>query len=254
MKRAKWALIGLLFAATAWAGWALRGDSGAAALAVALEAEELRAEGFLVAQEASRRELTAALDDQGALRAEIDRLGEALGARPRVREVTKWRTSEIEVPVDRFLPGACPPPGETPASAGTPSVSFEARGAEARLVAREGNTVATGVVELWKTKPPPEELLGTAAWQTPLSQILVATERRPTPWRVIAMLGATTDEQVEGGLVFHKTGRIGWYGRAGYALDPSSTSTYDPSSESYQSVSGDKWALAGGVAITLGRK
>lgn len=130
-----------------------------------LEAAQLEVAGLTTAHRATVRELE---DEADSLR-EI--ISETRLAAPdaEVREVTRWRTRDVEIPCpsggDEGTGGSVPPPhraGSNPARpVPSPSISlgFEVRSAE--LETRAGNRIFVAELDVIRTAPPPEEVIAT---------------------------------------------------------------------------------------------
>lgn len=152
----------------------------------------------------------ASRDREGVLRYAVDRnklLTQAvedleltladLGAKdPEVREVIRWRTPDIEVPAAVVCPDVAEP-GPAPAPRPAP-FAFRVEGAEARLITELGNIFATGTVELWRTRPPPETILGETIWRTDVTELMVTPESVPQEVRRWALGLGWTGGQYQG--------------------------------------------------------
>ncbi len=54
-----------------------------------------------------------------------------------------------------------------------PVIEVQVRGTEARLETAEGAVSAVGEVQVWRTRPEPEELLGRRPWRADLSAFIL---------------------------------------------------------------------------------
>jgi len=117
------------------------------------EAALLEANGFATSMAFS----SAALERQlGELKPEVDRLRKALDAKPKVKEVIKWRTEEVPVYAGGETTEVECPDG-TIYNVPCPEVRVAVEGAEARLETEGNNIVALGEVTIIRTTPLPEE-------------------------------------------------------------------------------------------------
>lgn len=249
----------LVLLASVSLAWAVRGFIASAEIGNERERarERLAAQeaGYVAAQEASKKVLLDKIRDYNVLQDAYDGLQEHVsGLTPQV--VTRWQTKEIEVPVEKIvrvpvekvveIPGASPdcPLPET--------VSFSIHGADAHVESRKGNLFAVGQAELWRTEPPPETLLGVAAWEDELTEI--ASLRAYTrPWRATVLLGTSDLADIRLGLVWQRRSRFGLWFMGGYDPNPESRDFLSDYDGNY-SFSADKFGVAGGVSLTLGRR
>jgi hypothetical protein len=181
------------------------------------EARALAAQDLIVAERISTRNARAAhselAEESEHLREQLDAIRETTGSAPEVVERVRWRTREVEIPIDR----ACPtdPPSSRPTGGdddqglpSPPTFSLQVRGLEARVTTRQGNRVALGEVEVWRTRPPPETLLATLPWETRLTQY-ESTEVGPGPgWAVGPLVGVSKDGVAYGAVVQAKPWRL----------------------------------------------
>jgi hypothetical protein len=197
-----WALIPLVIAVFAIQTCALvnRGNKVDDLRQTAEEAE-LRAEGLAVAQQQTERQLKDALDD-------ADQLREQLAAAPRgstPREVVKWRTKSVEIPVPSSpCDGSSSPPQDEPGSVLSPPTpapfSVRLEGTQATLQTRKGSMFVVGSVDIVRVTPEPEELLARLPWETDATEFLVAAPapRRRAGWGVGPAVGLVDGEWVYG--------------------------------------------------------
>lgn len=182
----------------------------AEARARGLEAEALRAQGYVVAAEASNRELTSKL---GALRQQVDEL-KAAGVAKKVDSVLTWRTAPARVTVTASAPpaslGAPGPaagdpvgvPGESsPNAPEQVALELDVRGREARLETREGNQMLVGEVEVWQTDVDPDALLATLPYDVDATDLVRATRPRVRRWGAGPVLGLTGGKVALGAIV-----------------------------------------------------
>jgi hypothetical protein len=231
-------LLGGGCACGSWIASSLRAAWGRAADAERIaEARQLLAQGAIVEQQLAQQALARAVEDSHGLERQLHRLRRQLEGRPKFRELTRWRTQEIEVPVDRLVPGATV---AVPCPAGE-ALAFDIRGAEARIETRAGNTVLVGQAQLWRVRPPPEEQLGSAEFLADASELVVARERaRARRWRLTPYLGLSSEPAAVLGAVWQRRGQFGWWVQASRGV---------PLADNH--VGGT--TLAGGVALSLGR-
>lgn len=159
------------------------------------EAKRLTAEGLLVSETASRREVE---EELGSLRGQIDSMATLLGRKPKVVEVVKWRTNEIPIPVPaarRECPdGTAAPP--------CPPVAIEVAGREARLETVNGNTVAVGEIDVWRTAPLPREKVATVPWEVDGSKLVRIEKPALSPrWYVGGQVGVLNSKFALGPVV-----------------------------------------------------
>jgi len=201
-----------------------------AAAVKAAEAAKAKIEGLNAAQDVDQASIDAIGEQRDGMRTEIETLRDRLrviGARdPEVRTVTEWLTREIEVPVDRLveIPADCAEPE-------APSLYFRIEGTSAQIVTAADNTFAVGVVELWRTEPEPEELLGTAPWETDVTELfIVETPAQKRRLRWTAMFGAVFADEASGvgytaKLQWRATRRFGLF--AGSTWSRSTSTSFD---------------------------
>ena len=79
-------------------------------------------------------------------------------------------------------------------------------------------------------------------------------EERLASWRAEVRLGVTTAPGVDVGLSWHRRSRFGWWASLRYDLDPTTSTTFDSSAEQFLTDAADRYELAGGIALTLGRR
>jgi hypothetical protein len=137
----------------------MRAAAKAASLTKQLQASEaarLEAEGIVVSERATQKAL---LDEADRLQAEIGILTQQLGQKPKIREVTKWKTGEVVVwpgmPSDPAAPCA---DDASPKGFDCPPVKVSVAGVSASLETNEGNVVVTGNVDIVRESPPPREV------------------------------------------------------------------------------------------------
>lgn len=156
------------------------------------EAKRLTAENLLVSETASRRQVE---DELGTLRGQVDSMATLLGRKPKVVEVVKWRTQEVPIPVppvDRECPDGSPAPP-------CPPVAIEVAGREARLETVNGNTVALGEIDVWRTQPLPREKVATVPWEVDGSKLVRTEKPALSPrWYVGAQVGVLGGEAAVG--------------------------------------------------------
>lgn len=147
------------------------------------EAAEARARGLQAAVQSSRDALRDSVGRSLELAGEVKLLEAelaAVGARePEVIETTRWRARPIPVKGDRILVDVPVPADCESCWSGLPDFELEPRGAEARLRTEKGNVFAVGTVELWRTAPPPEALLGVTGWRQDVTEVLRIREPEP---------------------------------------------------------------------------
>lgn len=156
------------------------------------EAKRLAAEELLVAETASRKQVE---NELGSLRGQVDSMATLLGKKPKVVEVVKWRTKEIPIPMpadDRECPDGSPAPP-------CPPVAVEVAGNEARLETVNGNTVAVGEIDVWRTSPLPREKVATVPWEVDGSKLVKVEKPALSPrWYVGAQVGVLAGEAALG--------------------------------------------------------
>lgn len=218
MKR--WHLV-VALVLVALGGFALVGHIDRVRLTAQAEAEAARMElqGWRAAKVKAEDDLAVVTSQAHHLEEEIAELAEALGRRPKVRETVRWRSKEIAVP-GGLLEGMVWPEEDEPYEAApelpgepseAPEIRFQVRGTEARVESRAGNLFAVGEVELWKTFPPPEALLGTAPWEATVTELSVDEPPKRKRGPYVLGVGLTTD----GSWIAHAAGPIkgpwGWW-------------------------------------------
>jgi hypothetical protein len=192
-----WALVALgVYAAGATYLLMLRRDRAAEVRREA-DAAALRAAGAVVAEPATPRAISATLapvaDQVAAVRRAVP------SARP--VEALTWRTDTMTVPCPAAEPAARPPAHPTVVDK-LPELRIEARGTEARLETDNGAVAAVGEVELWRTAPPPEEMLGRRAWRADVSRLLRAEPMAPRRgWAAGPAIGWSRGGAVYGAVV-----------------------------------------------------
>lgn len=204
-------------------GFAVLGHIDRVCLTAQAEAEAARMElrGWRAAKVKAEDDLAVVTSQAHHLKEEIAELTEALGRRPKVRETVRWRSKEIAVPGGLLEGMVWPdePEGSLPSEGyknadeqpAAPEIRFQVRGTDARVESRAGNLFAVGEVELWKTYPPPEALLGTAPWEASVTELSVdgPPKRKRGPY--VLGVGLTTD----GSWIAHAAGPIkgpwGWW-------------------------------------------
>jgi hypothetical protein len=192
-----WAVLLLVLGAGGWGLYAAGQRSQADDLDKArkdAEAERLKAEEADVAAEATKKELEEKISESLILAADYEDLKARYGAKPKT--VTKWRTRDVEVPVEvavRQEPTVIrePYPVEvqvpcdidpTDITARCPEVcAWRAAGEQMTVSTVEGNTVAKGAVEMWRTRPEPEVYLGRGAIQADLFEVEPVRPPRARP-------------------------------------------------------------------------
>jgi hypothetical protein len=186
------------------------------------EAGELERAGFLVAERSKRAELDAAVAKVPALQAEIDRLTEQLGRKPKV--VTVERIVTAPAPAEG-VPRPAPPPGEPcPDCLFAAGDAGEIRVDSAHLETAKGNEVVALSAECWRLTPEPSTriLAGTASAQ--VSRVLVEVPRGAPGW---------------GGGVLGGIGSQGWIA-TGQVISPPLIG--DHLSAAVQASGGDGWS------------
>jgi hypothetical protein len=205
-----WALLAVLAAAAVQ-----RARGKAAEAERQLEAARAEQAGAIVAQQIAQEALDASLDREAGLTAQLDRVAQ-VAPKTTVREIVRWRSGEIEVAAETL----CPEPGTTPQAQPAPiPIRFRIAGVEARLESQKGNLFAVGSVELWRTSPLPEEMLGRAPWKSgellaPKVELGASLSRfawgprRPKHWRTGWFAGpailSATDGRLTAGIA------LGW--------------------------------------------
>lgn len=162
----------------------------------AREADRLRIEGFEVSGLASQRELMRVMDRAATLADQVRRLKRDAG-RVQVREVVRWQTREVEVPV----PGVPVECEECGAAVACPEVAVAVSGTEARVETRRGNWLALGEVTVERTQPPPREVVATVPWQADLTRYMRAPEPHAARWMAGPAVGVSGDGALVGGMV-----------------------------------------------------
>lgn len=170
----------------------------------AREADRLRLEGFETAGLADQRELMRVMDRAATLAEQVRRLKREAG-RVEVREVVRWQTREVQVPV----PGAPAECEECGAPVACPEVAVAVSGTEARVETRRGNWLALGEVTIERTQPPPREVIATVPWQADLTRYLRAPEPTSPRWMAGPAL-AVSGEGAMGGAVILGPERVAW--------------------------------------------
>lgn len=250
-------LLLLLAAGTAiasyWASWSearaeIRKKDEAAAAAEA---------GWKAAREASRKQLLASIQKTETLQIQLTELQEST-SRITPQIVTKWRTKQIEVPVEKLVPGPervveVEVEGDCPVPKPPADPIFEIRGASAHLETRAGNLFAVGESQLWRVFPPPDELLGSAAWETDATEIArhVPRERR---WRANLLVGTSDAGDLRAGVTWQKRSRLGWWAMAAWDPSPDELSVLVDSPNFYRTAEADRLGVSGGLLFTLGRR
>lgn len=184
MKNKRWKIIvlTLLLLLAAIGGFGLAHSlisPGKRSLAAQLERTEAERLGLAVAHEARRVDMENLVWERDTLRQEFMRIQD-VAPDVEIRETIRWRTREVEVPVDRVLGFQF---GKTAFSVredcedeceaavlsafdSLPPITFEVRGVEARMESEAGNLFAVGEVELWRTSPEPIEQVAVAPWRS----------------------------------------------------------------------------------------
>lgn len=159
------------------------------------ESKRLAAENLLVSETASRKQVEGEL---GTLRGQVDSMTTLLGKKPKVIEVIKWKTPEITIPMPpdtRECPDGSPAPP-------CPPVAIEAAGNEARLETINGNTVAVGEIDVWRTSPLPREKVATVPWEVDGSKLVRVEQPAIAPrWYVGAQVGVLNSQAALGPVV-----------------------------------------------------
>ena len=143
------------------------------------EAKVAQAEGVIVGLEASERELQKRAS---GLEEEIEKLRQTV-PKVEIREVVKWRTREIRVPVPAEPVVLECPDGTLLNCPECPPIEIMIEGDEARLVSRKGNWLAVGRVGVWRLAPPPEEFVGWFPWESESVDVAVHERLLPPPPR-----------------------------------------------------------------------
>lgn len=152
---AVWALLAVIAVAGLLGAELVRSSISRDAVEDALKAtqEELAAQsGALVAERETQRSLRAEAD---GLKAQLAKLEQQLGERPRIREVVRWQTREVPVVEERRIEIPCPD-GST-VTAVCPEVKLAVAGSTATAETRAGAVVVVGEAEIVRTAPLPEE-------------------------------------------------------------------------------------------------
>ncbi len=193
-----------------WVSKLMRERDQAQRLAEAAEAEMA---GLIVAEQDSQKALSDALSEQDNLQDQLNELRKTVPS-TKVKEVIRWRTKEIEVPVEKIvrLPGETKTvyrdrevPGELP------DIIFAVRGSEARLASAYDNVFAIGSVELWRVEPPPEEMLGQSDWQADVTDLLVLDQDYTTSTLFQVYLGVSSSPSARLGATWTRPGRSWGY-------------------------------------------
>jgi hypothetical protein len=141
------------------------------------EAAEAKLESFVVADRMNRKAIEKLSGESETLKEEIERLRDSVPS-VEVREVVRWRTETVEVPVDRLVERIIEVPAPAPGCPDCPplpEVRLYVTGTEARLRSDAQNLFAVGEVEVWR-EADPDVMLLTAPWQADLTQLV---EREP---------------------------------------------------------------------------
>ncbi len=176
------ALAVLVLALAVYAGtvtWFLQRErTRATSAVVAGERAAMASAGAVVQKPAPAADVR---DAAKPVRAQVDRVVAACPA-ARTTEVVTWQVDPVVIP-------APPAPVEAASRATLPPVApvteIQVRGTEARLETAEGAVSAVGEVEVWRTRPEPEELLGRRPWRADLSRLLrvePVAVHRPARW------------------------------------------------------------------------
>jgi len=236
-----------------WASW----SEARAEIAKRDEAAKAAENGWIAARDASKKQLLGAIKKSESLQNQLDELQESTSKlEPKI--VTKWRTREIEVPVEKLVPGPerrveVEVPGDCTLPETPPDPRFRIVGRSTHLESRAGNLFVIGESELWRVFPPPDELLGASAWEADATEI---ARHRPTAraWRANLLLGTSDAADVRFGMTWQRRSRLGWWGMASYDPGPEDLSVLVDSPNFFRTAETDQWGFAGGVSFTLGRR
>jgi hypothetical protein len=139
-----------------------------------------------VAAEASQARMRGELD---SLNGQLAKFEEALGQRPKIREVVKWKVQEVEVLDEHLVEVPCP--DGTTVQAVCPEVKISVSGVSATAETREGAVFVFGEVGIHRAAPPPE-----ADWRLPYEATAALVEKsgyRPARWLLGPALGVTQE-------------------------------------------------------------
>ena len=213
-----------------------------------LEAAEAREAGLIVAELASQRAAEKSATEADELREQIETV-RAEVPDAEVREVTRWKTKTVSVPVDRIVEIPVEVPRGTPDCpiVELPPVRMYAQGSEARLESEAGNHFAVGEIEVWRVADP-DEMLFSAPWEADLTELVVVAPKEMRPWRLSVRAGLTSSPGWYVGAGWTGSGRLGYWGAL---MGRFSVDSY------YQDGridTEDHYTLAGGLSYALGRK
>lgn len=209
----------------------------------ASQEETMRAQEALVVAEANQRKLGELAAD---LQAQLAGMERALGQKPKIRQVVKWQTREVEVyPGSPARPadGQEAPTGPQDCPAGEPEcppVRVALDGVEATVETREGAVAVVGQVAIRRTSPPPEEV-----FKVPFEaeQSVALRERegyRPPRWLVGPAVGVTSEGFAGGAAVVGPPLRL-W----GLEARPTGTALFTANGQP---------SIGAGLVIGIGRK
>ena len=175
-----------------------------------LARERMRAAGAVVAERATRSELSAALGEMPRLRAQIETLRSRVPG-TRVVTVTQRVTAHSPVAGDPIPPAdtpSGPARGPEQEAMSCPPCWLDATATlscavqDAELMTRDGGAGLVGRCVVRRESPPPRTVLLDAPLAgTRLSLPAIATPVRARRWSVGPMVGATNDGLVYGGAV-----------------------------------------------------
>ncbi len=168
-----------------------------------LEQAEAEVKKLTTAKDATSKQLASALDANSTLSDLVQDLNVALGEKPKVVTVTKWRTREIEVPYEKVVlvdPVPCPEQPELICyEEAPPAPKFVVDGAEAWLEARSGVNYVVGTVGLTRTFPEPAESLAEGVpWEFEATEVLaskdkIGPKRRGLSWALRVQARSTQE-------------------------------------------------------------
>jgi hypothetical protein len=126
------------------------------------------------------------------------------------------------------------------------------------VATKSGVRFVVGEVELWRVKPPPETLLGSAMFESELTESSML-DPDPAKYRLGLLFGINSRPGLDFILDYHRRSRLGFFAGLSYALNTDGTSrTGCVGQDSFicleQTTIEDKWVARGGVSFTIGRK